>query len=157
MRLAVFTNKFPHRISTFFARDMRALIDAGIDLDIFPFYPLEPDLWRYVPDILNEKVLPRTRIHHISLNECFKFETWSNRALRTFFRDVTAVNLSAAKFGLERLGKTVYVALKALAWSHQEKDTYDHIVAYWGNYAATSAYLFHRLMNRPIPFSMFLH
>src|SRR5437660_1770577 len=81
MRLAVFTNKFPHRISTFFARDMRALIDAGIELDIFPFYPLEPDLWRYVPDILNEKVLPRTRIHHIDLNECFTFETWTNRRL----------------------------------------------------------------------------
>ena len=80
MRLAVFTNKFPSRISTFFARDMRALIDAGIDLDIFPFYPLEPELWRYVPDILNERVLPRNKIHHISLTRAFRSDKFDYRS-----------------------------------------------------------------------------
>jgi colanic acid/amylovoran biosynthesis glycosyltransferase len=68
-----------------------------------------------------------------------------------------AVNCSAAKFGIGRLTKTAYVALKALAWARKQNNDYDHVLAYWGNYAATSAYLFHRLLNRSVPFSMFLH
>src|SRR5437762_4829138 len=32
-----------------------------------------------------------------------------------------------------------------------------HVLAYWGNYAGTCAYLFHRLIDRPIPFSLWLH
>jgi hypothetical protein len=48
MRLAVFTNQFPGRVNTFFSHDIRALLDAGIDIDIFPFYSLDPTLWRYV-------------------------------------------------------------------------------------------------------------
>jgi len=157
MRLAVFTNKFPSRISTFFARDMRALIDAGVTLDIFPFYPLDSALWRYVPDLLNEDVLPRERIHHIGLRDTFKAEKWLDPKLRRFAGDMLAVNSSAAKYGIRRLAKTVYSALKALAWARQQNDGYDHVLAYWGNYAATSAFLFHRLLDRSIPFSMFLH
>ena len=69
MRIAVFTNKFPHRVSTFLARDLRALLDAGFEIDVFPFYPLDTTLWRYVPDILNDTVLPRAKIHHVGLIE----------------------------------------------------------------------------------------
>lgn len=36
-------------------------------------------------------------------------------------------------------------------------ERYDHILAYWGNYTATCAYIFHLLSGRKIPFSMFLH
>ena len=43
------------------------------------------------------------------------------------------------------------------AWGHRADNDYDHVLSYWGNYAATNAYLFHRLVGRPIPFSMFLH
>src|SRR5512140_2683425 len=38
MRVAVFTNQFPARLNTFFARDLRALIDCGLEVDVFPFY-----------------------------------------------------------------------------------------------------------------------
>ena len=54
-------------------------------------------------------------------------------------------------------GKSLYVALKALVWAQQSGKNYDHILAYWGNYAATSAYIFRRLINKNIPFSIFLH
>jgi colanic acid/amylovoran biosynthesis glycosyltransferase len=157
MRLAVFTNRFPGEMSTFFARDIRALINAGVDIDIFPFYPLEPALWRCVPDILNETVLPRNRVHHITLRESLRSARSTKRKLHTFVREMAAVNLSAAKFGTARLAKTTYVGLKALAWARRYNSSYDHILAYWGNYAATCAYVFHRLLDRPIPFSMFLH
>ena len=53
--------------------------------------------------------------------------------------------------------KSLYVIPKAWAWARLYSNTYDHILAYWGNYAATCAYLFHRLTDRQLPFSMFLH
>ena len=53
LRLAVFTHQFPGRTVTFFARDMRALLEAGVTVDIFPFYPPDAVLWRYVPDLLS--------------------------------------------------------------------------------------------------------
>jgi glycosyltransferase involved in cell wall biosynthesis len=46
---------------------------------------------------------------------------------------------------------------KGLAWSRQFPHKFDHVLAYWGNYAATCAYIFNRLIDRPVPFSMFLH
>jgi colanic acid/amylovoran biosynthesis glycosyltransferase len=157
MRLAVFTNRFPNQLSTFFARDMRALINAGVSIDVFPFYPVEEELWSCVPEILNESILPKNRVHHISLKESFQFARPIKRTLLTFCREMAAINFSAAKFGASRLAKTNYVSLKALAWAQRYKDDYDHVLAYWGNYAATCAYMFNRLLDRPVPFSMFLH
>ena len=62
MRLAVFTNQFPGRVSTFFARDMRGLLEGGIEIDIFSVRPIDPSLWGCVPDILSEQVLPRQKV-----------------------------------------------------------------------------------------------
>src|SRR5262245_25268250 len=158
MRLAVFTNQFPGRVSTFFARDMRPLLKAGIELDIFPIYPLDPSLWRYVPDILGENVLPRGKVHHISFSQLLgSAKPWPMGKLSTFLRDTAAVSASAVRFGGEPLAKSGYVFLKAWAWAHRYPHEYDHVLAYWGNYAGTCAYIFHRLINRRIPFSLFLH
>ena len=63
MRLAVFTNQFPAQMNTFFARDVGSLITAGFEVDVYPFYPLDQSLWRYVPDSLSDAVLPRARVH----------------------------------------------------------------------------------------------
>jgi glycosyltransferase involved in cell wall biosynthesis len=75
----------------------------------------------------------------------------------TLLWDTAAINTSAAKFGIEPFAKSTYVLGKALAWAGQFPDHFDHVLAYWGNYAATCAYLFNRLLKRPLPFSMFLH
>jgi hypothetical protein len=53
--------------------------------------------------------------------------------------------------------KSEYTFVKAWAWAQEHGDLYDHVLAYWGNYSASCAYLFHRLMGRRVPFSMFLH
>jgi glycosyltransferase involved in cell wall biosynthesis len=158
MRLAVFTSQFPGRVNTFFARDIRALLAAGFEIEIFPIYPVESALWRYVPDCLGEDVLPRNKIHHISYNQVLRSAPMipANKCY-TFFRDSVAITASAAAFGIEPLAKSTYVLGKALAWAEQFPDTFDHVLAYWGNYAATCAYLFNRLIHRPLPFSMFLH
>src|SRR5215471_14213304 len=93
MRLAVFTNQFPTKGNTFFSRDMRALLESGFDIDIFSFYPLDTTLWRYVPDILNEQLLSRNKIYHISFAQ-------SLRSLRPWpFRKTGAFLLAGAAIG----------------------------------------------------------
>jgi glycosyltransferase involved in cell wall biosynthesis len=158
MRLAVFTSLFPGRINTFFARDMAALGASGIELDVFPLYPLDAGMWRYVPDILNDRVLPRSRVHHISVWRAIhpRGLTRTRRVAR-FLRDSGAIRKSAIRYGLKPVVKSEYTFLKAWAWAQDCGDRYDHVLAYWGNYSASCAYLFHRQMARRVPFSMILH
>src|SRR2546423_8089374 len=63
VKLAVFTSKYPARVATFFERDMRSLIEAGVELDVFPIYPLDRRMWRYAQPLLDAHVLPRERGH----------------------------------------------------------------------------------------------
>lgn len=158
MRLAVFTSKYPARVATFFERDMRALIEAGIDIDVFPIYPLDQTMWDYSPGTLNEDVLSRDKIHHLGLAESVKtLRPYPFSKVGTYLKDVGAANLSAARYGAAPVAKTTYVLAKGWAWAQKHQNDYDHILAYWGNYAATAAYAFHRQLDRKIPFSIWLH
>ena len=158
MRLAIFTNTFPGRTVTFFARDIAPLLRAGIDVEIFPFYPLDPSLWCYVPEILSDSILDRNKIHHINARQIVRsVGRLPFRSIGTFLCDMAAINASALRYGIAPLAKTDYVALKACIWAAQANRAYDHILAYWGNYAATGAYLFRRLTGLKVPLSIFLH
>ena len=82
MRLAVFTSKYPARVSTFFERDMHALVAAGVELDIFPIYPLDRELWRYSLGVSGEDVVPRSRVHHLGLLQSLaRTRPWRTREL----------------------------------------------------------------------------
>ena len=158
MRLAVFTNQFPTRVSTFFARDIRSLINSGIEVDVFPIYPLTPSLWRYVPEVLNETILPRNRVHHLTLSQAVRSAKSLKRGkLNAFLRETRSINAAAIRAGIRPWIKTNYVLLKACAWAEKHSMQYDHILAYWGNYAATCAYVFRQLLPSHVPFSVFLH
>lgn len=158
MRLAVFTSKYPARVATFFERDMRALLEAGMDIDVFPIYPLDSSLWGYSHDTPNEEVLSRAKIHHLSLAESLKMaRPYPARKLGTYLLDVASTGVSAGRYGVASLAKTAYVMPKAWAWAQKHGNDYDHVLAYWGNYSATCAYAFHRLIERPIPFTIWLH
>jgi glycosyltransferase involved in cell wall biosynthesis len=158
MRLAIFTNQFPGPVCTFFARDMRGLIDAGIQIEVFPVYPFDPTLWRYVPDTLNDKILPRNKVHHLTMAECLQTARWwPSRKLARLLRDALSVSASAIRYGIEPIAKSSYVYLRAWVWARQYGDQFDHVLAYWGNYSATCAYIYHRLLDNDIPFSLFVH
>jgi glycosyltransferase involved in cell wall biosynthesis len=158
VRLAVFTSKYPARVATFFERDMRGLIDAGIEVDVFPIYPLDSDMWKYSLALLDETVLPRERVHHLTLPQALRAaRPWPPQRAATALRDATAVTASALRFGPVAFAKSAYVMPKAWAWAEQFPDHFDHVLAYWGNYAASCAYAFHRLTNRRTPFSIWLH
>jgi len=134
------------------------LLEAGCDIDIFPFYPLDPSMWRYVPDILGEDSFARSRVHHVGfLKSVLSLRPSPLVDSGTFLRDTFAISASATRFGIAPVVKTLYVSPKAWAWSRSYGHQYDHVLAYWGNYSASCAYMFHRLMKRSVPFSMFLH
>ena len=158
MRLAVVTSQFPARVNTFFARDMRALIEAGIGIDVFPIYPCDDALWTYVPDCLDERALPRSRTHHIGIGQATRARMRTARAQGgRLVRDTRDVLSSALPFGAAAVLKTAYTIPKACAWAQLAEGRYDHVFAYWGNYAGTCAWMLTRLLARPTPFSLFLH
>lgn len=156
MRLAVFTSEFPGRVNTFFAQDVRALIDAGVDVEVFAIHPLDPALWTFVPELLSESVLPRTKVHHISMPRALAGAASSARSF-ALVPEVAAVLSSAAGHGASPTAKSAYVVPKALAWARQHAGRFDHVLSYWGNYAATCAYFFHRAACPNVPFTTFLH
>ena len=132
MRLAVFTSKYPARVSTFFERDMRALIEAGIEIDVFPIYPLDESMWDYSLGTLNEEVLSREKIHHLGLAESLKtLRPYPLTKVGTYLKDVATTSLAAARYGAAPLAKTTYVMAKGWAWAQKHQNGYDHILAYW--------------------------
>ena len=162
MRLAVFTSWYPARITTFFERDMRALLDAGVDLEVFAIAPLDPSMWKHSMDLLSPKHLPRNRVHHLTIGKAVTgaLPTVARNPFISL-RDLVRVLPAAARKGRVVFAKTAYVFPKAWAWAERFADRYDHVLAYWGNYAGTCAYAFHRLAQarakRRIPFSLWLH
>lgn len=157
MRLAVFTNRFPLRVAAFVCRDMHALIKAGVEVHLFPVYPYEPDLWQHIPEEL-QRVLPRDHVHHITPAMIMKSMSWSQlRGLPRFVRETIGLSVSAAREGVGPVAKSMYVVPMAWAWAHHFGDKFDQVFAFWGNYAATYAYLGHRLAGRPTPFTLHLH
>ena len=157
MRVAVFTNQFPGRVATFFSRDMRGLIEAGVEIEVFPVRPLQSRLWPYVPPILGPDVLPPDRVHNLSLHEIFLRRGGPAPPGARFARQSLSLLREALAGGIENLAKTAYVVPKTWSWAARFRGRFDHVLAYWGNYAATAALLFRDETDRRIPLTMFLH
>jgi glycosyltransferase involved in cell wall biosynthesis len=157
VRLAVFTTHYPARGATFFRRDMSALQAAGVEVEVFPIYPEDARLWESGRDILGADAIPRTSVHHIGIGRSLLQPPWPPRKAGRFVRDAVAVSASAMRLGIGPLARSAYVVTKGWGWAARHADRYDHVLAYWGNYAGTAAYVFHRLIGRPIPFSIWLH
>jgi len=158
MRLAMFTNKFPIKGDTFFCRDVRALLEAGISVDIFPMHRIDPGLWRWVPEILNESVFPREHVKGLTpLDTLRELGPSSLGSFGRYLGHAARIDASALRYGTGPFMKTSYILTLAWAWARRYGRTYDHVMSYWGNYAATCAYLAHRLTGRDIPCSILLH
>ncbi|MGH7606036.1 MAG: hypothetical protein ACREME_01745, partial [Gemmatimonadales bacterium] len=141
MRLAVFTSKYPARIATFFERDMRALLEAGLDIDVFAISPLDAGAWTHALDLLGPEHLPRDRVHHLTIGKALRR---SRPVLRRRFGlaagTAATILRSAVRYGPVRFAKTAYCLPKAWAWAAAHTHRYDHVLAYWGNYAGSCAY-----------------
>ena len=156
MKLAVFTSRYPAQVGTFFERDMRSLLEAGVEIDIFSIAPLDASLWKHSLALLGPEHLSRDRVHHLPLRATGSGLSMLRDA--TARRDARAILASARHFGAAPFAKTAYVLLKAWTWARAYRNAgYDHVLAYWGNYAGTCAYVFHRLATPHVPFSLWLH
>lgn len=158
MRLAVFTSQFPGRVNTFFARDMRALLDAGFEIDIFPLHPLDPAMWRFVPAILSPAVLPRERVHHLAASRFGGHARPRPARVARLLRDGARIVSESALHGPAVAAKSAYALTAAWRWATRgPRERFDHVLAYWGNYAATAAYAFRQLAAPEVPLSIVLH
>ena len=159
MKLAVFTSRYPAQVATFFERDMRALLEAGVEIDVFSIAPLDASLWKHSLSLLGPDKLPRERIHHLGLGASIAGSVPAlRRGPRKLLSDARTILASATKFGLVPFAKTAYVLPKAWTWAEGFANAgYDHVLAYWGNYAGTCAYVFHKLATPDVPFSIWLH
>ena len=163
MRVAVFTSVYPARTATFFERDMRSLIEAGLEIEVFVISPPPKNrsAWDLSLDLLGPQHLPRQRVHHLSVSAGLNGAlSMLRRSPGAAARDALTVLGAAARYGPVRFAKTAYLLPKAWTWAEavaRSSRPFDHVLAYWGNYAGTCAYLFHRLAAPEIPFSIWLH
>ena len=79
---------------------MRALIEAGIEIDVYSMYPLDSGMWDYSLETLNEDALSRDKIHHLSLAQSLsKAGPFPAKRVGTYLRDVVAACASASRYG----------------------------------------------------------
>ena len=158
MRVAVFTNQFPAPVSTFFARDMQALLAAGLDVQIFALYPRHDRFWRFVPTSAVGPAEWRGRVHHATPGRTLAAITpWLPGEFARMARLAGPICTSAIRYGAAQVVKSAYAVLQARLWAERFPEGFDRVLAYWGNYAATCAYAYHRLSGSHAPFSIMLH
>ncbi len=158
MRLAVFTSKYPARVATFFERDMQSLLRAGIDLEIFAIYPRDDALWPQSLDAQSGDGRLRARTHYLSVAPTITGAVGTvARQPLTCARQAAAVLAASVRYGPVAVAKSAYVLPKAWSWAATRAKEFDHVLAYWGNYAGTCAWAFHQAIGRPVPFSIWLH
>jgi len=158
MHLAIFTSEFPSKAHTYFQWDLRALLESGFEISIFPVRSIDSSQWHYLNHILDKNYLDRIKVRYIKPRFPLLDFTHPNRNLfserASLIKKITS---SALKFGIVPLIKTGIVISQALHLVSEIGKEYDHILAYWGNYASTYAYLFHKWGGLSVPFSMILH
>lgn len=158
MRVALFTNQFPSLVNTFFCRDVASLLRAGLQLELFPIYPSNKRLWSHVPDVYRADLRDRVPIYYSEPGSAIR-----SGAVKAFQHRSTAFPLfrsiarSGVHFGIPQLAKSAYSFALGASCARRQTRPYDHVLAYWGNYSATSAFVFQQLACKTTPFSLFLH
>lgn len=150
VRIALFTSQFPGKVSTFFARDVNALLADGFKVDIFPIYPIQEAYWQYVPETLRQTIRLNSKVLYLP---SFPF----SKIPLSVREDVFQILTHSLKFGTSQFIKSFYVIQQGIKWAEKFNGQYDYLLSYWGNYAATYAYVAQKTLNRHVPFSFFLH
>lgn len=158
MHLAIFTSEFPSKGQTYFMWDLRSLLDAGFEITIFPVRPIDPRQWEYLSYVFEEKHIKHLRVVYRrpglpDIIKQFRKGVYSASTFATMF----GIDRSAIKFGIFPFLKNQVVISQALCLLDEACTQFDHVLAYWGNYAATYAYLFHKWSELTVPFSILLH
>jgi len=114
-------------------------------------------LWKYVPEYLSEKYLPRCKVMHLSPAEALLRPP--PRALQNLYSnapDIAQALLEAFRYGGGVFLKTLYSVFLSLKQIDYFFKGFDHLLSFWGNYPATCAYLCHRILKLEVPYSIYL-
>ena len=115
-------------------------------------------MWDYSLDTLNEEVLPRDRIHHLSLAQSLKtLRPYPSKKLATYLRDVDRDRQRRRRdMELGRWRKQPTYCQKR-GHGRRNMRRLRPRACLLGQLCRHCAYAFHRLLDRPIPFSIWLH
>lgn len=149
-RIALFTNKYPAKVSTFISRDIFMFLENGFQVDVYTTYPVETKNWRWVPSIYLSEI--QNSVNVIYIPPKFSARKWI--VLSTEIKQILKESLL---FGFPQFIKSLLVILQSFNWDDKKKDSYDAMLSYWGNYAGTYAYLANRLLKTKLPYMFFLH
>jgi glycosyltransferase involved in cell wall biosynthesis len=158
VRLAVFTAEYPARNAADLERDLRGLVETGLTVEVFATRRLNAGLWRYTLDLLGEERLPRNRLHHLGAGKALgpAARTAARRPLTSLAIAARALG-TAVRRGPSSLARSSTALPKAWAWAAAFQGRFDHVLAYRCGESAACAYAFHRLLPRPVPFTLWLH
>jgi glycosyltransferase involved in cell wall biosynthesis len=107
--------------------------------------------WEYVPAQWRQEIRDRVNIFYVSP---FHYDAVPE-SIRNDVRIILAQSIS---FGNIQWLKSYIVIRQAIKWHRLNIFAqYDYLLSYWGNYAATYAYLCDKLVGGHIPYSFFLH
>jgi len=152
VRVAVFTNEFPSDSGTFFARDMRVLVECGIEIEIFPTRPINAERWRYAGDLVGSKAFSRKNVHHVRpLSWDLLRSKRTSEPMAEVRAEAARIIADARRSGPTPLLKTAYACLQGAAWLSRDSRQFDAVFAYWGNHPGTTAYLASRFAEQPMP------
>ena len=150
MKIAVFTNQFPAKISTFLARDLYLLVKSGIMVDLYTVYPVHKEYWQFVPSSLRLVLQKEVKIR-------FLLPLHFQQSPTQTCEDIPTILKQSLSYGVLHFFKSLWVIRQAALWSHEYDENYDYMLSYWGNYAGTYAYLANKGLRYKIPYSFFLH
>lgn len=150
MKIALFTNQFPGKVSTFFSRDVINLLDHGFDVDIFTLYPIKEENWVYVLEQYRHRIQKTVTIKFLK-------PFWFKANFSFVFIDIINILRDSMRFGAIQFIKSLIAINQGLSFAEWNKTRYDRIISYWGNYASTCAYIANKASSNQVPFYMFLH
>ena len=150
MKIALFTNQFPGKVSTFFSRDVINLLEHDFDVDIFTIYPIKEANWVFVPIQYRHKIQSAVTIKFLK-------PFWFKVNLSFVKTDIINILRDSMGFGTVQFIKSFIAINQGLSFAEWNKTRYDSIISYWGNYASTCAFVANKTSSNQVPFYMFLH
>lgn len=151
--VAYVVSRFPKTTETFIAREMAAVADAGVTVELVALRRetrelLQPDAARFVDRL---RAVSDLGPGEVIAAQARSFLASPRRWARMWWRALWG-NRGSLKFLLRGIVAAAGAPVLAV---HLEQRRVDHLHAHWGTHAALLAYLLHLLTD--IPFSVTLH
>lgn len=152
-RVLYVVSRFPAWSETFIVREIRTLLDQGVDVRILSLKPASAGLVQADAAALLDRVL-QPSAPPILLGRALR--AWGTHPLRvSAAAAIVAADGWRSPRALLKSLATLADALSQLAWLRRFDPDYIH--AHWSTYPATAAWLLARILQRPFGFTCHAH